>query len=147
MLGIVALESRRNNCLVIGEDLGTVPEGLRPRLAEAGVLSYRPFLFERLADGSFKPPADYPRHALVAAGTHDLPTLQGLWQGADLDLRAALHLYPSETQHENLVVNRAQDRARLLMALAHEHLLPEGAGIHPVSVPELTPPFVRAIHA
>ncbi len=147
MLGIVALESQRNRCLVIGEDLGTVPEGLRPRLASAGFLSYHPFLFERCEDGTFKPPADYPRQALVAASTHDLPTLHGLWRGADLDTRAALQLFPSEAQRENLVASRTQDRARILMALEHEHLLPEGAGIHPVSVPELTQLFVQAIHA
>ena len=147
MLGIVALESQRNQCLVIGEDLGTVPEGFRPRLARADLLSYRPFLFERSDEGAFKPPADYPRHALVAASTHDLPTLQGLWQGADLDLRAVLQLFPSEVLRENMVVSRAQDRARILMALEREHLLPEGASIHPVSVPELSPPFIQAIHA
>lgn len=147
LLGIVALESQRNHCLVIGEDLGTVPDGLRPRLAAAGMLSYRPFLFERSDEGAFKPPADYPRQALVAASTHDLPTLQGLWRGSDLDTRAALQLFPSDALRETMILTRAQDRARLLMALEREQLLPEGAGVHPVSVPVLTPPFVEAIHA
>ena len=147
MLAIVALESHRNRCMVIGEDLGTVPEGFRPRLAEAGLLSYRPFLFERTTDGSFKPPADYPRQALVAVSTHDLPTLRGFWQGKDLDTRAALQLLPSEEQRARLVLERSQDRGRMLMALEREGLLPEGLGIHPVSMPEATQPFVLAIHA
>ncbi|WP_291993374.1 malto-oligosyltrehalose synthase [Candidatus Accumulibacter sp. ACC003] len=147
LLGIVMLESQRNACMVVGEDLGTVPEGFRPRLATAGVLSYRPFLFERSPEGNFKPPAEYPRQALVAVSTHDLPTLQGFWKGHDLDTRASLKLFPSEDQYDQMVVDRAQDRARFLMALKHEELLPEGASVHPFSVPEITQDLVVGIHA
>ena len=147
MLGIVALESQRNRCMVVGEDLGTVPEGLRPRLAMTRLLSYRPFLFERTAEGGFKPSAEYPRQALVAVSTHDLPTLRGFWKGSDLDTRIALKLMPSEEQRDRLIVERSQDRARFLMALEREALLPEDTGIHPVAVPDLTPPLVTAIHA
>ena len=147
LLGIVALESQRNRCMVIGEDLGTVPDGFRPRLATAGVLSYRPFLFERSDDGNFKPPASYPRQALVAVSTHDLPTLHGFWTGHDIDTRAALQLYPSPAQHEQAIVDRAQDRARFLMALKHEQLLPENLSLHPFLVPEITRPLSVGIHA
>ena len=147
LLGILALESQRNCCLVVGEDLGTVPEGFRARLAATGVLSYRPFLFERTAQGGFTPPADYPRQALVAVSTHDLPTLRGFWKGSDLDTRNALQLLPAADQRSRLVLERSQDRARFLMALEGEGLLPEGAGIHPVSVPDITPSCMLAIHA
>lgn len=147
MLGIVALESQRNACLVIGEDLGTVPEGFRPQLAEKGLLSYHPFLFERKEDGAFAAPADYPQQALVCASTHDLPTLAGLWKGVDIDTRANLDLLGSASQRDSALITRAQDRARLLMALDHEQLLPDGASMHPVALPELTLPFVMAIHA
>lgn len=147
LLGIVALESRRNQCLVIGEDLGTVPEGFRSRLASADLLSYRPFVEERGADGAFLPPGEFPDQALVAVSTHDMPTLAGFWKGADLDVRTALQLFPTEQLRETLVVARAQDRARLLMALEREKLLPNGAGIHPVAVPELTLPFALGVYA
>ena len=146
LLGILALESQRNRCLVIGEDLGTVPDALRPRLAELGVLSYRPFFFERNEEGAFKPPQDYPRQALVAVSTHDLPTLCGFWKGLDLDTRAALDLFPTEAMKESSVAGRSQDHARLLMALQRENLLPESVGIHPVSVPDITPELSVAVH-
>jgi (1->4)-alpha-D-glucan 1-alpha-D-glucosylmutase len=146
LLAVVALESQRNQCLVIGEDLGTVPADLRPRLDDTGILSYRPFVFERNGEGGFKPPADYPRRALVAISTHDLPTLKGLWHGHDLDLRNALGLYPSEDRREKAVIDRAQDRARFLMALEREGLLPEGTGVHPVAVPDITPEIMVALH-
>ncbi|MFH2212580.1 MAG: malto-oligosyltrehalose synthase [Pseudomonadota bacterium] len=147
LLGIVALESQRNQCMVIGEDLGTVPDGFRPLLATTGVLSYRPFLFERTEDGGFKPPEEYPRQALVAVSTHDLPTLSGFWKGSDLDTRAALQLFSSKDQYGPLVVERAQDRARFLVALEREGLLPAGTSIHPNAVPEITPVLMVAIHA
>jgi (1->4)-alpha-D-glucan 1-alpha-D-glucosylmutase len=82
MLPILALESVRNKCAVVGEDLGTVPEGFRERMEAAGALSTRVLYFQReWSDGSFLPPERYPRLAAVSIGTHDLPTLAGWWTG------------------------------------------------------------------
>jgi 4-alpha-glucanotransferase len=82
MLGILALESVRNRCAVVGEDLGTVPEGFRECMQAAHALSSRVFYFERdWSDESFLPPERYPRLAAASVGTHDLPTLGGWWIG------------------------------------------------------------------
>lgn len=81
MLGIVALESVRNRCAVVGEDLGTLPDGFRERMSSARALSSRVFYFERDAHGAFSPPDAYPRLAAASVGTHDLPTLTGWWTG------------------------------------------------------------------
>ena len=83
MLGILALESVRNGCAVVGEDLGTVPDGFRERLTTARVLSSRLVYFERTWDGGFTPPAQYPRLAAASIGTHDLPPLLGWWTGGN----------------------------------------------------------------
>jgi len=147
LLGIIALESQRNRCMVIGEDLGTVPDDFRPRLAAIGVLSYRPFLFERNEDGGFKPPAEYSRQALVSVSTHDLPTLSGFWKGSDLDTRSTLQLFSSDDLRGKLVIERAQDLARILIALEREGLLPSGTSVHPNATPEITPALMVAIHA
>jgi len=147
LLAILALESVRNRCLVIGEDLGTVPDEVRHALAAAGVLSYRLLWFERDAHGAFKAPADFEREALVAPTTHDLPTLAGWWEGRDLALRGALGHYPDEALRETQVVERVQDRARLLLALQHAGLLPGGAEVDPLATPALTAPLARAIFA
>ncbi|MGA8841353.1 MAG: 4-alpha-glucanotransferase, partial [Candidatus Aquilonibacter sp.] len=77
MLGIVALESVRNRCMIVGEDLGTVPDGFRERTTEARVFSCRVLYFEREWDGRFRAPGDYPAEAVASTGTHDLPTLAG----------------------------------------------------------------------
>ncbi len=122
LVGIVALESSRRRCVVIGEDLGTVPHGFRERAAAANVLSYRVLRFERDAHRFFGP-QEYPRLAVAVTGNHDLPTLRGWWQGADLAL-----------EHEHGVVTgddlaaarqrRDADRRALLDLLHHEQLLP-----------------------
>ncbi len=115
MIGIVALESHRNRCLVIGEDLGTVSDELRHKLAQADVLTYRLLLFER--DGrAFKPPAAYPRRALVAWSTHDLPTLQGWLGEEDLRTREALGLAGADEVRRGRE-ERADSRAALQEAL------------------------------
>ena len=145
LLGILALESHRNTCMVIGEDLGTVPDEVREGLQRACVMSYRLLFFERTGSGDYKKPDEYPVNALVAASTHDLATLRGFWEGHDLETRRKLNLFPSEELRERYVVNRAQERARLAIALEREKLLPEGAAVNPASSP-MTPELARAVH-
>jgi (1->4)-alpha-D-glucan 1-alpha-D-glucosylmutase len=149
LLGILALESTRNNCLIVGEDLGTVPDAIRGALHDLGVLSYRLFYFERHwgqdNHAAFKHPHEYPQQALVAGSTHDLPTLSGFWQGADIELRTQLGLYPTDEQRTHQIEERARDRGRLLGTLAQTGLLPEGMSTDPAQVPEMTPALLCAI--
>jgi len=124
LLGILALESQRNRCLVIGEDLGTVPDEVRHALWVNKILSYRILAFEKdWQVGSFKPPSDYPPLALCTSGSHDLPTLRGYWQEADLDIRDALELYPCAESAQQQRHLRQRDRAEIMAALARENLL------------------------
>ncbi len=122
LLGIIALESCRNECLVIGEDLGTVPGGLRERLRDEGIFSYRLLCFEKDEAGAFKTPDEYPPLALVSSGTHDLPTLRGWWTGVDLQLRRSLDLFPDAATDAAETELRAHDRDALLAALAQAGL-------------------------
>jgi len=141
LLAVLALESGRAKCLVIGEDLGSVPEGFRERLWEAGAFSYRVLPFERDASG-FTPPGAWPRPAMACVATHDLPPLAGWWDGVDIDERLDLGLMtPDEAQAARAV--RADDRRALLDALAHEGLSPPSAEARG----PLTPALAAAIHA
>jgi len=118
MLAVLALESHRQQCVVIGEDLGTVPEGFRERMAAENILSYRLFYFERHLDQSLKAPPDYPEKAAVAVGTHDLPTLLGFWTGHDLLVKNDIHLYPDAATFDREQDERARDRGRILASLS-----------------------------
>jgi (1->4)-alpha-D-glucan 1-alpha-D-glucosylmutase len=147
LLGILALESHRHRCLVIGEDLGNVAPQMREAMAERALVSYRPLLFERTEEGGFRAPAQWHAQAMAVVSTHDLPTLRGFWLGEDIELSARLALYPDNATREEQVLNRSQDRARLLLALQHESLLPPGVTPHPTSLPDATPAFVDAVYA
>jgi len=117
MLALLAAQSRERRCLVVGEDLGTVLPEFRRALNEAGVLSYRPLLFERAPDGRFARPGQYPREALVCVTTHDLPTWKGYFARGDLKLRGELGLSGDARKEAQA---RKEDAEKLLAALKHE---------------------------
>ena len=129
LLGQLTLESSRARCLVVGEDLGTVPEGFREPLAAADVQGYRVLFLER-AGLDFNPPAAYPANALACVSTHDLPTFIGWWEAADLTERHALGIIPADGLDAALAI-RAEEKAALLQALVAEDLLPADAADAP----------------
>ena len=147
LLGVLALESHRHRCMVIGEDLGNVAPRMREAMHERALLSYRPLFFERAPDGAFRAPQDWPQEALAVVSTHDLPTLRGFWSGDDIELQARLKLYPSAEVHAQQVLARSGDRVQLLLALDRENLLPSGVTVHSTSLPESTPAFADAVYA
>ena len=146
LLAILALESMRANTLVIGEDLGTVPDGVRDQLGAAGVFSYRVFYFERTGSGSWKPPAAYPAQSLAVVTTHDLPTLSGYWEGADIETRTELGLFPSEQARITMQEERQREKAGILAALKSEGLLPPGVSDNPAQTPAMTTALAEGIH-
>jgi 4-alpha-glucanotransferase len=100
LLAVVAQESVRHRCIVIGEDLGTVPDGFRETIGEWGLWSYLVMLFERDGDGSFRAPGAYRQNALATFNTHDLPTFAGWTAEHDIQIKRAMGLDPGETGDE-----------------------------------------------
>jgi glycogen operon protein len=141
LLAELALESDRAQCLVIGEDLGTVPAGLREILAADDILSYRVLPFER--DGlRYRRPEAYPDLAFACAATHDLPPLAGWWNGVDITEREALALFtPAQAQAAR--AGRLDDKRALIEALEAEDLTDDS----PNPSGPLTPAIAAAIHA
>ncbi|MEK6424486.1 MAG: 4-alpha-glucanotransferase [Burkholderia gladioli] len=99
LLRLVALESSRHRAIAIGEDLGTVPAGLRDQLAARGLAGMRVLWFEREADGAFRPPERWDRDAAAMSSTHDLPTLAGWWRGVDLAWRRHVAARDAANRH------------------------------------------------
>lgn len=144
LIAILALESQRNHCIVIGEDLGTVPEAMTEAMEHYRAYHYKVLLFEQAPDGSFKPPEVYIPGAMAVVTTHDLPTLRGWWEEHDVALRSGLDLYPSEELRLQAHDSRARDRVSLLRALVAAGLWRWSEG---EPLPEYSAALSRAVHA
>jgi 4-alpha-glucanotransferase len=127
LMSMLALESVQHRCLVVGEDLGTVPDEMRRAMPEYAVYHYKVLLFEKIEGGRFRRPEHFERRAIAAVTTHDLPTLRGYWEGRDLALRDALDLFPGGDIRRQVYADRTHDRAALVEAL-------DGAGLRPRDV-------------
>jgi 4-alpha-glucanotransferase len=123
LLTVLALESARSACLVVGEDLGVVPDEMRRAMPEYGLYHYKVLLFEKLG-GRFRRPDEFVRQALATVTTHDMPTLRSYWEGLDIELRQRLNLYPSPEVQSQIQQEREQDRVLLLAALREQGLVP-----------------------
>jgi 4-alpha-glucanotransferase len=141
MIAALAEASQANRTVIIGEDLGNVPEGFRDVMDAARILSYRILLFERTERG-FIAPGDYPQNALVCLSTHDLPTFQGWWRGDDVTLRAEYGLIGAEAAAEQST-ERQTERRELLADLADAGLLAAGQAEPGGAAPDA---LVAAVH-
>jgi 4-alpha-glucanotransferase len=110
MIRLVAIESWRHRAIVLGEDLGTLPEGFQPLLEGSGVLGLRVLWFERLKTDLFSRPSTWSRGAVAMTSTHDLPTVAGWWEGRDLEWRSGLGLLRDEPAER-----AARERDRTLL--------------------------------
>jgi 4-alpha-glucanotransferase len=123
LLSVLTLESSRSACMVIGEDLGVVPDEMRQAMPEFGLYHYKVLLFEK-HDGRFRRPEEYVRRAIATVTTHDMPTLRSYWEGRDIDLRRRLNLFPTVEIEHDVIREREHDREALLSALEAQGLKP-----------------------
>lgn len=145
LIRILALESVRNQVLVVGEDLGTVEPATRKTLNRFGILSYRLFYFERGEEGEMNLPEQYPMDALVATSTHDLPTIAGSWIGRDIEARDYAGLLPDHSVYEQQWANRRELRQSILDALFAEGLMPDYYTRRASDIPEFTGELHNAV--
>lgn len=139
LLAELRLESQRNACAIVGEDLGTVPDGFREALSDSGILSYRVLWFERQGE-TFAPPGHYPAAAVACVATHDLPTLKGWWEGTDITEQVTLGLCPDENERR---AARLREKSALVAMLVSNRLLPQA----PAPDAPMSDALAAAIHA
>jgi glycogen debranching enzyme GlgX/4-alpha-glucanotransferase len=141
LIGHIALESHRARCMVVGEDLGTVPEGFRDRMTRANIAGMRVLWFER--DGAkVRPPEFYPPLSVACVATHDLATLAGWWRGADIAERLSLGLLTLARAGEE-ITRRREEKRGLIAALLAAGLIDSG----PSDDASLSDAIATAVHA
>lgn len=126
LMALLRLESRRADCLIIGEDLGVVPAAFRASMRRDGLLGNALLYFERRDDGAFLAPGEQRDDALLMVSNHDVPTLADWWSAGDLLRRERLGLMADGSELEQALEERTRDRQRLLDWLAAEGLRPAG---------------------
>ena len=144
LLGVLALESQRHHCMVIGEDLGTVPKEIIASLRDSGVYSYKVLYFEHDKNFTYRAPEEYVEQAMATITTHDLPTLRGYWEGGDLTLGASLGVYPDPQVLETLRGERECSKQGLLDALHRTGSVPKATGKTATDMP-MTPVLNRGL--
>jgi 4-alpha-glucanotransferase len=144
LLRLLALESVRHNVVVIGEDLGTVPEGFHDMLEQSGVHGMRVLWFERDQQTGFVPPRGWGSTDVAMTSTHDLPTVAGWWTGNDIDVRHQFGRLGDGVDPDTVRREREQDRPRLWNAFLREHV-GEGAVPGPEETDRVVDAAVRFI--
>ncbi len=145
LLAVLALESQRQQCMIIGEDLGTVPPEITEKLRAAGVYSYKVLFFERTDAGQFRSPAEYVPQAMATLTTHDLATLRGFWELEDLRLGQRLQLYPDNGVYQRLLDDRQRARQGLLDAMHRWKCIPVKMSANAAQV-VMSPLLNRGMH-
>ncbi len=145
LLGIVVLESVRNQVVIIGEDLGTVPPHVRKILNDRNIFSYRLLYFERDDQDNFIRPQDYPELALATVATHDLPTFAGFWSDTDIKIRKEAGIFQSQEAEADAIVERDKDKKKLLAVLDDLGLLCQSAKRDEKAYPEVTDELRSAV--
>jgi len=145
LLGILNLESQRNQCMVIAEDLGTVPPEVVETFPRAELYSNKVFYFE-MGDAGCTPPEEYAEKALAIVCNHDMPTVHAFWKMSDLVLRWELGMFANEEDYKNEQKNRARAKQAILDALKAYGRLPQGHPDRAEEIPDMTQALCFAIH-
>jgi 4-alpha-glucanotransferase len=118
LLAIVTLESSRAGCAVAGEDLGTVPDIVRPTMTKHGMyrLHVGQWAFPQHVGDAPTPSAP---ESVASLNTHDTATFAGWWRGADIEDKRDLKLIDEAQEHGERYERDRQKTAVLAFADAH----------------------------
>lgn len=122
LMAVLAIESQRHRCLIIGEDLGTVPDEVRSKLNALSIFSYFVLYFEQ-REQQFPNNQAFPLKAFATIGTHDVPSLASFWHCRDLQLFADLGILSVDFLRQKYD-QRVIDKQAILNTLHRDHYLP-----------------------
>ncbi|WP_144207399.1 4-alpha-glucanotransferase [Shewanella donghaensis] len=142
LLAILCLESQREQCILIGEDLGIVPPEIRDNLSKAKIFSNELFYFSKHHQG-FTEPHLYKSHSLMMLANHDVPTLTAWWHEQDIELRHQLNLYEIEQNYLDAKTLRYQEKQQLISLLKQQQLIAEQTDLQNIIFNQLIIAWLR----
>lgn len=144
LLGIVALESQRNHCLVIADHIHQLPEEQQLVVRQKMIFSGKVLFQAKDNEGNWLKAADYPQNTAATSSAPFLASMKGFWMGRDIAMKTAENIFRDDAAREKAILSRASDRAHFLINLDHEKLLPEGITVDPASVTEMDLALITA---
>lgn len=143
MLGILALEAERAGGVIVGEDLGVVPDYVRDSLASHGIMGCAVEWFEQM-DGKFTPPKQWREYALASVNTHDLPPCAGYLQYDHVALRERLGLLTGSVD-EFMELSVREHNAMMTMLVDEGYLDPSLLDNESEHIQEIIEALYRAL--
>lgn len=123
LYAIVCLESHRQRCVVVGENLGTVPSYVNDAMKSHHMRQMYVAQYENNANQHPPLPA-VPRNCVASVNTHDTATFAAYWNESDLDLLHELELFNDE-EIEIERLDRQRNRFALEAFLREQGFLDE----------------------
>lgn len=117
MIAIICIESHKHKCIVIGEDLGNVPDGFREYIGKHKLLLNKILFRQKDKEGAFLSTKKYPYFSLSQVSTHDQATSCGFWINSDIEANENCNLYPKKSQYINSLKERQKERVAFIKAL------------------------------
>ena len=145
LLGIIALESRRNRCLVIADNTQLLPKAQQQQVMERNIFPRKVFFQARNDQGGWFDVSEYPANSVASSSAPFLVTTNGFRQSKDIALQTAEHLFTDDAEREKAIVARASDRVHLLIKLDHEELLPDGCTVEQTVSKDMDQPLITAL--
>ncbi len=121
MIAIICIESNKYKCVVVGEDLGNVPDGFREYIGGHKLLLNKILFRQKDKDGEFLSTKKYPYFSLSQVSTHDQATSCGFWVASDIEANETCNLYPKKSQYEDSLFQRQREREAFVRALKRQN--------------------------
>jgi (1->4)-alpha-D-glucan 1-alpha-D-glucosylmutase len=145
ILGIISLESQRNRCLVIGDNIHLLPKNQQEMVQQRNIFAKKVFFQTKNDQGGWLGASEYPANAVITSSAPFLATAKGFWKSRDIALQGAERLFVDDTEKEKAIIARASDRVHFLITLGHEGLLPDGCSVDQTDSVEMDQPLLTAL--
>jgi (1->4)-alpha-D-glucan 1-alpha-D-glucosylmutase len=145
LLGIISLESQRNRCLVIGDNIHLLPKNQQEMVQQRNIFAKKVFFQTRNDQGGWLGASEYPANAVITSSAPFLATAKGFWKSRDIALQGTERLFVDDTEKEKAIIARASDRVHFLITLGHEDLLPDGCSVDQTDSVEMDQPLLTAL--
>ncbi|MGW8194425.1 MAG: 4-alpha-glucanotransferase, partial [Desulforhopalus sp.] len=144
LLAILSLESQRNRCLIIADDIDRLPDEMQREVRRRNIFTTTDLFQAQDETGNWVEPENYQANSVASTSPPFLAAMTGIWRGRDISLKTAENYFMNDAEKEQALLQRVAGRARFLLGLDRIGLLPDGYSVDPVANTDIGHPLVKA---